>query len=148
MVCHIEGGELSGTVDELIRHAITKLSHVHFVANSTSKNRLLQMGESDKSVFITGSPEVDIMLSDGLPNILEVKKRYDIPFDSYSIFIYHPVTTELNDLQIKIKIIVNALVKSGEKFIVVYPNNDSGSDIIFLELETLKENVNLIIQIY
>ena len=142
LVCHIEGGELSGTVDELIRHAITKLSHVHFVANSTSKKRLLQMGESDKTVFITGSPEVDIMLSDSLPNILEVKKRYDIPFDSYSIFIYHPVTTELNDLQKKIIIIVNALVKSGEKFIVVYPNNDSGSDIIFSQLETIKENKN------
>ena len=142
LVCHIEGGELSGTVDELIRHSITKLSHVHFVANSTAKNRLLQMGESDKSVFITGSPEVDIMLSDGLPNLLEVKKRYDIPFDSYCIFIYHPVTTELNDLQKKIKIIVNALAKSGEKFIVVYPNNDSGSDIIFSQLETIKENEN------
>jgi len=142
LVCHIEGGELSGTVDELIRHAITKLSHVHFVANSISKKRLLQMGEADKSVFITGSPEVDIMLSDSLPNILEVKKRYDISFDSYNIFIYHPVTTELNDLQKKIKIIVNALVKSGEKFIVIYPNNDVGSNIIFSELETIKGNKN------
>jgi UDP-N-acetylglucosamine 2-epimerase (hydrolysing) len=142
LVCHIEGGELSGTVDELIRHAITKLSNVHFVANSISKKRLLQMGESDKSVFITGSPEVDIMLSDSLPNMLEVKKRYDISFDSYNIFIYHPVTTELNTLQKKIKIIVNALVKSGENFIVVYPNNDVGSNIIFSQLETIKENKN------
>ena len=64
LVCHIEGGELSGTVDELIRHSISKLSHVHFVANGNSKKRLVQMGESKSSIFIIGSPEVDIMLSD------------------------------------------------------------------------------------
>ena len=101
LVCHIEGGELSGTVDELIRHSITKLSHVHFVANDTARNRLIQMGESINSVFIIGSPEVDIMLSETLPAIEDVKRRYDIQFDDYNIFIYHPVTTELNDLQKK-----------------------------------------------
>ena len=142
LVCHIEGGELSGTVDELIRHSITKLSHIHFVANSTAKKRLLQMGESEETVFITGSPEVDIMLSDSLPNISKVKERYDIPFDSYNIFIYHPVTTELSSLNEKIKIVINALIKSGDNFIVIFPNNDSGSEIIFSELERLKNNEN------
>ena len=57
------------------------------------------MGESINSVFIIGSPEVDIMLSETLPAIEDVKRRYDIQFDDYNIFIYHPVTTELNDLQ-------------------------------------------------
>jgi len=142
LVCHIEGGELSGTIDELIRHSITKLSHVHFVANDTAKNRLMQMGEADSSVFITGSPEVDIMLSEKLPDIKDVKKRYDIQFDNYNIFIYHPVTTELNDLQNKIKIVINALVVSEEKYVVIYPNNDSGSDIIFSEIQKLHKNNN------
>ena len=142
LVCHIEGGELSGTVDELIRHSITKLSHVHFVANDTARNRLIQMGESINSVFIIGSPEVDIMLSETLPAIEDVKRRYDIQFDDYNIFIYHPVTTELNDLQKKIKAVFKALVKSEEKYIVIYPNNDNGSDIIFSELQKQKDNNN------
>ena len=61
LVAHIEGGELSGTIDELIRHAVTKLSHLHFVANRVARNRLLQMGERSESVFTIGSPDVDVM---------------------------------------------------------------------------------------
>jgi len=139
-VCHIEGGEISGTVDELIRHSITKLSHIHFVANDSAKKRLLQMGESEKSVFIIGSPEVDIMLSNDLPNIDDVKKRYDILYEDYSIFIYHPITTELSDLRAKIKIVLSALKKSSRKYIVIYPNNDSGSNIIMDELDIFKKD--------
>ena len=139
-VCHIEGGEISGTVDELIRHSITKLSHIHFVANDSAKKRLLQMGESEKSVFIIGSPEVDIMLSNDLPNIDDVKKRYDILYEDYSIFIYHPITTELSDLRAKIKIVLSALKKSSRKYIVIYPNNDSGSNIIMDELNIYKKD--------
>ncbi len=139
-VCHIEGGEISGTVDELIRHSITKLSHIHFVANDSAKKRLLQMGESEKSVFIIGSPEVDIMLSNDLPNLDDVKKRYDILYEDYSIFIYHPITTELSDLRAKIKIVLSALKKSSRKYIVIYPNNDSGSNIIMDELDIFKKD--------
>ena len=73
LVSHIEGGELSGTLDELIRHAITKLSHIHFVSNEDAKKRLIQMGESDKCVFVIGSPDIDVMYSDELPSISEVK---------------------------------------------------------------------------
>ncbi len=140
LVCHIEGGELSGTVDELIRHSITKLSHTHFVANNASKNRLLQMGESDSSIFIIGSPEVDIMLSESLPSIAKVKTRYGITFDNYGIFIYHPVTTELNKLKLRIRAVIKGLVKSNKNYVVIYPNNDSGSDIIFSELDKIKDN--------
>ena len=116
LVCHIEGGELSGTVDELIRHSITKLSHIHFVANDNSKKRLIQMGESENSIFKIGSPEVDIMLSNSLPNIFEVKKRYNIAFDNYNIFIYHPVTTDLDNLQSNIITSINALLRSKKNF--------------------------------
>ncbi len=142
LVCHIEGGELSGTVDELIRHSISKLSHVHFVANDNSKKRLVQMGESENSIFKIGSPEVDIMLSNSLPNISEVKKRYDIPFDDYSIFIYHPVTTDLEHLHSNIEAAINALVRSEKRFIVIYPNNDNGSEIIIDEYNKIRENKN------
>src|SRR5437868_11706602 len=64
LVAHIEGGELSGTVDELIRHAVSKLSQTHFVANEEAKNRLMQMGERAESIFVIGSPDMDVMLSD------------------------------------------------------------------------------------
>src|SRR5215831_7001960 len=63
LVAHFEGGELSGTVDELIRHAVSKLSHTHFVANEEAKKRLIQMGELEESVFVIGSPDMDVMLS-------------------------------------------------------------------------------------
>ena len=142
LVCHIEGGELSGTIDELIRHSISKLSHAHFVANDNSKKRLVQMGESKNSIFIIGSPEVDIMLSDKLPKISEVKKRYGIPFNKYSIFIYHPVTTELDDLQNNINSSINALLKSGKQFIVIYPNNDTGSNVIINQYDKIEGNMN------
>ena len=142
LVCHIEGGELSGTVDELIRHSITKLSHIHFVANDNSKKRLIQMGESENSIFKIGSPEVDIMLSNNLPNINEVKKRYNIPFNNYNIFIYHPVTTDLDNLHSNIITSINALLRSEKNFIVIYPNNDNGSKIIIDEYKKIKGNEN------
>ena len=62
-VAHLEGGEISGTVDEILRHSISKLSHLHFVTNKIAKKRLLQMGEDKNSIFVIGSPDVDIILN-------------------------------------------------------------------------------------
>jgi len=61
LVAHIEGGEISGTIDELIRHAVSKLSHIHFVANEDAKNRLIQLGELQSSIYVIGSPDLDLM---------------------------------------------------------------------------------------
>ena len=72
-VAHIEGGEISGTIDESIRHAISKLSHFHFVSNRKAKERLIQMGENWNNIYVTGSPDIDIMLSDSLPMLEDVK---------------------------------------------------------------------------
>src|SRR3989338_11672292 len=80
-VAHIEGGEISGTIDEHLRHAISKLSHLHFVANNEAKKRLIQIGEEGKSIFVIGSPDLDIMKSSDLPNIEATKKRYEITFN-------------------------------------------------------------------
>jgi len=74
LVAHIEGGEVSGTIDELIRHATSKMSQVHFVSNTVAEKRLLQMGELPESIFVIGSPDVDIMFSESLPLLAEVKK--------------------------------------------------------------------------
>ena len=75
IVAHIEGGEVSGTTDEHLRHSISKLSHVHFVANKKAKKLLVQMGEDRKNIYITGSPDLDLMSSNKLPKIEDVKKR-------------------------------------------------------------------------
>jgi len=142
LVAHIEGGEISGTIDELIRHAITKLSHIHFVSNEKAKKRLLQMGENKNSIFVIGSPDIDIMLSENLPTLKEVKDHYEILFDSYAIFCYHPVTTEVKSLEENIKTIVSALRTSKVNYVGIYPNNDPGSDIILRELLSLQDNKN------
>ena len=74
-IAHIEGGELSGTVDEMIRHSVSKLSHVHFVTNQAAKKVLINSGENRKNIFITGSPDIDFLKNSFRPNIFEVKKK-------------------------------------------------------------------------
>lgn len=142
LTAHISGGELTGTVDEFMRHAITKMCHIHFVANDDAKTRLLRMGERIKSIFVIGSPEIDLMISNNLPMLSEVKKYYKISFDTYAIFIYHPVTTELDKLEHDITIIINALKRSQLNYVVVYPNNDPGSNIILDALEQVRSSSN------
>lgn len=140
LVSHIEGGEVSGTIDELIRHSISKMAHLHFVCNENAKSRLIQLGEDKSSVFIIGSPDLDIMTSKKLPTIEAVKERYDIFYEKYSILMYHPVTTELETLPQNIKETIDAIIDSGDNYIVVYPNNDHGTDVILNELLRLENN--------
>lgn len=142
LVSHIEGGEISGTVDELIRHAVSKLSHIHFVANSEAKERLLQMGEKQETLFTIGSPEIDVMRSSNLPSIYDTKERYEIPFEKYSVFIFHPVVTELESLENQTKEVISALIESNLNYIVIFPNNDPGSDLIINEITKLQNNKN------
>lgn len=130
-IAHIEGGEVSGTIDDSIRHAVSKLSHLHFVTNEISKKRLLQMGESKDSIYIIGSPDIDIMLSDELPRLSDVLKHYSISFKDYGIFLYHPVTTEISNLSKQINEIISAMIDSNKNYIVIHPNNDKGRDIIY-----------------
>ncbi|MCW3078882.1 UDP-N-acetylglucosamine 2-epimerase [Segetibacter sp.] len=140
LVAHIEGGELSGTVDELIRHAVSKLSHTHFVANEDAKARLMQMGEISESVFVIGSPDIDAMKRETLPSIKEVKAYYEVPFDNYAISMFHPVTTEFNNMSEYAEEYVQALDECGRNFIVIYPNNDYGSDFILAQIRKLEGN--------
>ncbi|MDD3118286.1 MAG: UDP-N-acetylglucosamine 2-epimerase, partial [Victivallales bacterium] len=99
LVAHIEGGEISGTVDELLRHSVSKLAHIHFVANAEARRRLIQMGEEPDHIFVIGSPDIDLVLGDQLPELDAARRYYDIPFERYGIFCYHPVTTEVGRLQ-------------------------------------------------
>ena len=81
LIAHIEGGEVSGTVDESLRHSTTKLSHIHFTSNVKAKNVLRRMGEIKKNIYVIGSPEVDIMLKKNLPTLNEKQNRYNIKFN-------------------------------------------------------------------
>ena len=121
---HIEGGEVSGTVDELIRHAVTKMSHIHFVANEAARNRLVQLGESEESIYIIGSPDIDLMSPTSLSPIDNVRNRYEFNYEDYAVLIFHPVTSELDDIHNQIKIIVDETIDSNLNYIVIFPNND------------------------
>lgn len=129
-VAHIEGGELSGTIDNSIRHAISKFAHIHFVSNAEARQRLLQLGEEDYRIFVIGSPDIDIMMSTNLPDIEKVKQRYDIGFDEYGILIYHPVTTEYAKIARNAATVTAAAIKSGRNYIVISPNNDIGYEFV------------------
>ena len=140
LVSHIEGGELTGTIDESIRHAVSKLSHLHFVSNDNAKKRLVQMGELEEHVFTIGSPDIDIMMSKDLPSKEELNQYYDIPFKNYAILIFHPVTTELKNLENQTKELISAAIDSKKNYVVIYPNNDPGSDIILKTYEQFQNN--------
>ena len=138
LVGHIEGGEISGTVDELIRHSVSKLSHIHFVSNETAANRLVQMGELEQSVFTIGSPDLDILFSDFLPDIQKAKSYYEIPFEKYAILLFHPVTTEAEFIKHYADALVKALLEDNTNYVVIYPNNDLGSAAILDSYDNFK----------
>lgn len=140
LVGHIEGGEVSGTIDELIRHSVTKMSHIHFVSNMEAKTRLIQMGELESNIFEIGSPDIDIMLSTKLPSIEKAKNRYEIPFKKYAIFMFHPVTTETGHIEKQANELVNAVLEDESNYIVIYPNNDMGSSDIIKAISRLENN--------
>ena len=138
-VTHIEGGELSGTIDESMRHAITKFSHIHLVSNDAAKKRLIQLGERKQDIHVIGSPDIDIMLGNSLPTLEVAKERYDITFDKYAFLMYHPVTTDFANLKRNIETVVDVAIASGKNFLVIYPNNDYGSEIILSEYTRFKK---------
>jgi UDP-N-acetylglucosamine 2-epimerase (hydrolysing) len=140
LVAHIEGGEISGTIDELIRHSTSKMSHIHFVSNDLAKNRLIQMGELSESVFTIGSPDVDIMFSNTLPDLTTAKKYYEIEFEHYAVAMFHPVTTEAKHMQQYANDFVEALLEDNHNYVIIFPNNDLGSNAILKAYEKLKDN--------
>lgn len=142
-VGHFEGGEVSGTIDESLRHAISKMSHVHFTANQQTKNRLLQLGEREASIFVIGSPEIDMILSSNLPPLDIVRDWYNINYTDYAVFIYHPVTTEVDRTDRHISEVIAGLTRTGHSYVAIKPNNDIGSDIINAHVNRFAANDNV-----
>lgn len=140
LVAHIEGGEISGTVDEIIRHAVTKMAHIHFTANEENAFRLRQLGERKESIFVIGSPDIDILLSDSLPSMADVRDYYEIPFEKYAVGILHPVTTDLQETRATSQAMVEAMRSSDHNYVLIYPNNDMGADQIFQAYEPLRDH--------
>jgi UDP-N-acetylglucosamine 2-epimerase (hydrolysing) len=138
---HIEGGELSGNIDEHIRHSISKLCHIHFVSNNDAKQRLLSMGENKNSVFVVGSPDYDLMKEKFLPSISQLKKRYKIEFNNFAISIIHP-PTKYKKNKINIKTYFDSLLASKVNFIIIYPNNDPGNEFIIKEIKRIVKTEN------
>lgn len=127
---HIEGGEVSGTIDEALRHATSKLSTHHFVSSKKAFHRLIKMGEDSSQVYNIGSPELDVHIKNNSVSLLEVKQYYEIVFDDYGICLFHPVTTEHASMKLQAECVFNALVRSHKNFVVILPNNDPGSEFI------------------
>ncbi|WP_332746016.1 UDP-N-acetylglucosamine 2-epimerase [Hydrogenophaga sp.] len=134
---HIEGGEVSGTIDESIRHCNTKLCAAHFVSSENARQRVLALGESPESVYNIGSPELDTHARPSGVTLAQVKERYAIPFDDYGIAIFHPVTSEADTIGAQAQSLFARLEASGRHFVVIAPNNDPGTEDIFAVLETL-----------
>lgn len=134
---HIEGGEVSGTIDEIYRHCNTKLASHHFVSSEDAKRRAMAMGESGGAIHVIGSPELDFHAGASGVTLDDVKARYDIAFDDFGLVTFHPVTSEQATMGAQAQDLFDALEASGRNFIVIAPNNDPGSDDIFAVLDRL-----------
>ena len=122
-VAHIQGGEVTGTIDESIRHAMSKFSHYHFAANKDACDRLIRMGEIPKNVFDVGCPSLDAILNVEDDNNILSKYNLEEP---YFLMIQHPVTSEIKDSEFQISQTLEAISESGVKVLIILPNNDAG----------------------
>lgn len=130
-VVHLHGGERSGTVDEMIRHAISKLSHFHFVATKASRDRLIKMGEKEDTVSVVGAPGLDEILQYQPSKVDSFYLRYG--FDAAkktALLIYHPIVQEYHDLKAQFHNVLNAALTEGLQVICLEPNSDAGGQLI------------------
>ena len=155
-IAHTMGGERSGTIDESIRHAITKFSNIHFPANIDSAKRIERMGENPKTIFVVGCPRIDFILncldkfSKG--QILSSQKifdfykgvgnKFDLVHESFLLVSFHPVTTEFGSNKNHIKAILESLNELRINTVMIWPNADAGSDEISKEIRVFREKFN------
>ncbi|MEC8192764.1 MAG: UDP-N-acetylglucosamine 2-epimerase [Myxococcota bacterium] len=137
---HVEGGEVSGTIDEIYRHCNTKLCTGHLVSSEAARRRVVRLGETPERVFVMGSPELDAHLRPSGVTLDEVREHYGIPWADYGIAIFHPVTSEAETMGEQARELFGALEESGRNFVVIAPNNDPGSEAIFDVINALPES--------
>lgn len=129
---HISGGDKTGGIDEYTRHAITKISNIHFTITEKSKERVIKMGENPKNVFFTGSPSLDEIFKTKLTSKIELEKKYNLKITGKEIILLqHPITTQISQSGKQICKTLNAIVKTKVNTIAILPNSDAGNkDII------------------
>jgi GDP/UDP-N,N'-diacetylbacillosamine 2-epimerase (hydrolysing) len=141
-IVHLHGGERSGTVDEPVRHAITKLSHWHFVATEPSRARVVRMGEREDRVWITGAPSLDDLELHGAWPRAEVLQSLGLPAGSrFVLVLFHPVVQEMNEAARQTEALAqalrDALGESPTHIVWLAPNADAGSAAILDVLDQM-----------
>lgn len=145
---HIQGGEVTGNIDEKVRHAVTKLADFHFVASENARERVIKLGESVETVFNTGCPSIDLakqVLEEPDINYLDLYKKYggvgkelDLSND-YIVVMQHPVTTEYTESKDQINITLEAIKELNIPTLWFWPNVDAGSDGTSKGIRTFRE---------
>ena len=146
-VAHTMGGEISGTIDESIRHAVTKLSHIHFPANDAAAARIIRMGEAPSTVHAVGCPRIDLVSEiargNGLPHAEWLDREgvgahIDVS-QPFLLVNHHPVTTEYGQGKSHIWETLSALDELKMPTIMLWPNADAGSEDIATGMRTFRE---------
>ena len=147
-LAHTQGGEVTGSIDETVRHAITKLAHIHFPATSRAREFLIKMGEQDDSIHLTGCPAIDLLVDIDLTMTKEIFSTYggvgvDIdPNKPYIVVLQHPVTNEYGQGFDQINETLKAVASFGQtgmQVVWLWPNVDAGSDDIAKGLRIFRE---------
>jgi len=137
-VAHIQGGEVTGSIDESLRHAMSKFAHIHFPATELSKQRLIRMGEKPESIYVVGCPSIDVLVNTPYLPKADIEKALDIDLSKPTLLmIQHPVTTEWMNSFDQIKETIEAVKESKVQCVVLLPNNDAGYSKI---IEYIKSN--------
>lgn len=147
-VAHTMGGEVTGTIDESIRHAITKFAHIHFPANKESGERIIKMGEEEKRVFVVGCPRIDTVkrIIDENPGVPDeifdkcggVGPKFDLN-KPFLLISQHPVTTEYKEAEHQIGETIYAAQATGLPIILLWPNSDAGTEGISQGIRKFRE---------
>jgi UDP-hydrolysing UDP-N-acetyl-D-glucosamine 2-epimerase len=131
-VAHIHGGEVTeGAMDEALRHAITKLSHLHFTSTEVYARRVIQLGEEPWRVTVSGAPSLDNLKSMSYLTASGLKDRFGLRIDEAPLLVtFHPVTLEYTQVDVQINELLNALQARGSSVIFTLPNADTGNSVI------------------
>ena len=134
-VAHIQGGEVTGSIDESLRHAMSKFAHLHFPATEASGQRLIRMGENPRHIFVVGCPSLDVVLA--APVLLKEEVLTAHGLDShrpYVVILQHPVTTEVEQAGRQMAETLAAVGDLKLQGVLIYPNNDAGAQRIIREI--------------
>jgi len=139
-VAHIQAGEISGNIDGTTRHAITKFAHLHFAANEEAAQRVLKMGEEPHRVHNVGAPLLDEFCNGQVLSKEETRKKYSLDEKNPNIlFVFHPITEELHNLEKYLDEVLQAVTSFGYRTIVIQNNSDAGSKIVKRKIQEYKK---------